>query len=372
MSLSPNQNPLDRLLRLSPWLAGALVAICFLALAMRLLLNAGPSDRAVIAAGSIQRGAAEVETPVSEREVSPAMDLSIRSTEHSTAVDVPRPERAATGEVRPTERDQWGEALGVVQRPQTPGSRSRLTVHGSRGESSPRESTANSGGQMASSRPLHPASASNTSSTQSPVIRSTASRLISGAPSSSGRGHTSFFGIEALGRRFAYVLDRSGSMGDPDNKPLAAAKQELLASLERLEGTHQFFLIFYNDDPAVFNPVGAGRQLVFADELNKQQARRFVQSIQARGGTRHYEALQKAIALRPDVIFLLTDGEPKDDLAAEELVRLTRSNEGIAQIHVVQFANAPYDGNSLVRLARENRGQHTYKALREIVSQREF
>jgi hypothetical protein len=209
-------------------------------------------------------------------------------------------------------------------------------------------------------------------STHSPVVRSTASRLISGA-AVTGQAHTSFFGVEAFGRRFAYVLDRSGSMGDPDNKPLSAAKQELLQSLARLADTHQFFLIFYNQEPTLFNPGGRrGRQLVFADDLNKEQARRFVQSVQALGGTRHYEALSRAIALRPDVIFLLTDGEPKDDLSAEELDRLTRSNGGIAQIHVVQFANTPYDGNSLVQLARENRGQHRYKSLREIVSQREF
>jgi hypothetical protein len=184
-----------------------------------------------------------------------------------------------------------------------------------------------------------------------------------GAGSLDARGYTSFFGIEAAGQRFAYVLDRSGSMGEPANKPLRAAKAELLASLEGLDSLQQFFLIFYNEDVRQFVPGARGRH--FADEGNKSAARRFVDSVQAQGGTRHFEALQRAINLRPDVIFLLTDGEQKDDLSDDELKRLNRLNGGLSQIHVIQFARAPYTSNSLVRLASENRGQHTYKNIRE-------
>jgi hypothetical protein len=179
------------------------------------------------------------------------------------------------------------------------------------------------------------------------------------------RGYTSFFGIEAGGQRFVYVFDRSGSMGEPQNEPLRAAKAELLASLERLDSLQQFFLIFYNEDVRQFVPGARGKH--FADEVNKSAARRFVDSVQAQGGTSHFEALQRAINLRPDVIFLLTDGEQKDDLSADELARLNRLNGGLSQIHVIQFAGAPYANNSLVQLAGENRGQHTYKNIREIM-----
>jgi hypothetical protein len=164
------------------------------------------------------------------------------------------------------------------------------------------------------------------------------------------------------------VLDRSGSMGEPANKPLRAAKAELLESLERLDGLQQFFLIFYNEDVRQFVPGPRARH--FADDANKTAARRFVDSVQAQGGTRHFEALQRAINLRPDVIFLLTDGEQKDDLSADELTRLSRLNGGLSQIHVIQFAGAAYAGNSLVQLANENRGQHNYKNIREIKKER--
>ena len=72
---------------------------------------------------------------------------------------------------------------------------------------------------------------------------------------------TSMFGVEAQGRKFVYVFDRSGSMGEPANRPLSAAKAELIQSLERLESVHQFHLIFYNTEPQVFNPTGVRGRL---------------------------------------------------------------------------------------------------------------
>jgi hypothetical protein len=180
---------------------------------------------------------------------------------------------------------------------------------------------------------------------------------------------TSMFGVEATGRKFVYVFDRSGSMGEPANRPLAAAKAELIQSLERLESVHQFHLIFYNTETRVFNPTGVRGRLVFGTDENKEAARRFIASISAEGGTNHYDPLLVAVRLRPDVIFLLTDGEQKDDLAGDDLAHIRRVNDGIAQIHVIQFASTPYASNSLKQLAAENRGQHTYYDIRKAVEQ---
>jgi len=136
------------------------------------------------------------------------------------------------------------------------------------------------------------------------------------------------FGIPGEGYKFVYVFDRSGSMGGSGRSALSAAKAELLASLESLEKTHQFQIIFYNDRPTKFNPTGNPDRLVFATERNKALARRFVASITAEGGTRHEEALIAAIKLQPDVIFFLTDAdEPK--LWPDQLARIHRMAAGI-------------------------------------------
>ena len=165
------------------------------------------------------------------------------------------------------------------------------------------------------------------------------------------------------------MFDRSSSMGVPKNQPLRAAKDELLASLSKLDSVNQFFLIFYNQGPVVFNPTGVSGRLVFATDLNKQSARSFVESVSAEGGTNHYAALRVAVGLHPDVIFLLTDGEPQDDLSADELADLKRLNVAAARIYVIQFAGSAYAANSLVRLAEENRGEHKYVDIRSPSSQ---
>jgi hypothetical protein len=364
MSIS-HDNLLDRLLRFAPWAAAALVGVCVTALVARVVSKSGSrSEPAAIAASA---GAEN--------------DDSRSKTVTSPHVAFP-PELATASEGRRTQAPAFGQRDSMARRappdPQTPSSKSKLEMHGVRR------------GPPAA-QPQRKAAPQATTSTFIASSRSIAADVKSGVtgadvPETSGwhgrrgdkgrgksgagagpldtRGYTSFFGIEASGQRFAYVLDRSGSMGEPANQPLRAAKAELLASLDRLDSLQQFFLIFYNEDVRQFVPGPRGRH--FADEANKSAARRFVESVQAHGGTRHFEALQRAINLRPDVIFLLTDGEQKDDLSSDELKRLSHLNGGLSQIHVIQFAGAPYAGNSLVQLANENRGQHTYKNVREI------
>jgi len=182
----------------------------------------------------------------------------------------------------------------------------------------------------------------------------------SGSRGIGGKARTQVFGIPGEGYKFVYVFDRSGSMGGSGRSALSAAKAELLASLASLEQTHQFQIIFYNDRPARFNPTGDPNRLVFANERNKTLAQRFVNSITAEGGTRHEEALIAAIKLHPDVIFFLTDAdEPK--LWPDQLARINRLAAGIT-IHAIEFGYGPQSDadNFLVRLARQNGGQHAY------------
>ena len=175
-----------------------------------------------------------------------------------------------------------------------------------------------------------------------------------------GYARTGVFGIESEGYKFIYVFDRSGSMGGHGGAPLAAAKSQLIDSLEHLGQTHQFQIIFYNDDPHVFNLTGSPSRLVFANDQNKTLAERFVGSITADGGTEHEEALTMALRMAPDVIFFLTDAdEPR--LSATQLQRIARANKG-AVINTIEFGYGPAfeSDNFLIRLARQNRGQHVY------------
>lgn len=175
-----------------------------------------------------------------------------------------------------------------------------------------------------------------------------------------GQANTSVYGLQAEGTKFLYVFDRSGSMSGYGGRPLRSAKAELIASLNDLDRTHQFQIIFYNEDPQVFRPDGRSPRLVFGDEQGRTLAQRFVGSIIAAGGTRHMQPLVMALAMRPDVIFFLTDAEePK--LSGEELQRIRRLNKG-TMIHAIEFGFGPSTGedNFLMQLARQNGGQHAY------------
>ena len=185
-----------------------------------------------------------------------------------------------------------------------------------------------------------------------------------------GYGKTSFYGIDAEGSKFVYVFDRSESMGyafysaeshtEFGGVPLRAAKAELLASLEELNSSQQFHIVFYNHQPMLFRPTSGTPRLLFATGENKRSARYFVSELPAAGGTNHLPALEIAIRMKPDVIFLLTDGEEKDDPTLEDIKQLERLNNGHASINLVQFAQEPRPDSTLVQLAKDSRGKYQF------------
>jgi len=158
-----------------------------------------------------------------------------------------------------------------------------------------------------------------------------------------------FFGLEASGERIVYVCDRSASMSEPDGVPMAAAKRELLASIEALGASRQFHLVFYNERQSVFEPPGGRGRPMFADETTLRDVRRFVEGTSAAGGTRHEQAILTALKLAPDVIFLLTDADAAHDLSAAEFDRLA-GRLGKARLMLVQFGGA--EGRRSPRLER--------------------
>src|SRR5262249_23000898 len=152
-------------------------------------------------------------------------------------------------------------------------------------------------------------------------------------------------------RTIVYVIDRSMSMGL--GGALATAKQELLASLERLPATARFQVIAYNRsaEPLLLGSGG----LEPATPEKKRRAASLIEGLDAVGGTEHVPALKRALALRPDVIYFLSDG---DDLQAEQVRALTVFNRGRSIIHAIELGHTRRTGEnrSLQILARENHG----------------
>lgn len=173
-----------------------------------------------------------------------------------------------------------------------------------------------------------------------------------------GKTTVQVFGAEGKGSSFVYVFDQSGSMDEYGGKPMQAAKNNLIKSFESLGSLHKFNLIFYNEKPYVWKT----NKMLFADEVNKAGAIKYIQGIIPRGGTKHYPALMEALRLNPEIIFFLTDGDENDKLRPGELEEINRRNGRIgAQINVIQFGVGEKRQAAFLRtLAAQNRGQYVY------------
>jgi len=190
---------------------------------------------------------------------------------------------------------------------------------------------------------------------------------------------TAIFGLVEEAQNFVYVFDRSQSMNSTFSytsegktvfsiTPLVAAKAELVKSLEDLNPGNKFHIIFYNHESWVFDPGGrtSHRGLITLTPDSRKRATGFVASVYGDGQTRHVPPLEMAIRMKPDVIYLLTDGEEKDDPSPDELARLRKLNKGKARINVIQFVFAPGVQSALEDLAKENGGRHIYMNISQL------
>ena len=96
--------------------------------------------------------------------------------------------------------------------------------------------------------------------------------------SGTGNGRTRFFQVAVEARSLVYVLDRSASMGL--NGSWAAARQELIGSLEPLPASVRFQVIVYNGTPQIL-PIAGRRQLAAATPENKREVADHLNSVRA-------------------------------------------------------------------------------------------
>ncbi len=158
---------------------------------------------------------------------------------------------------------------------------------------------------------------------------------------------TEFFGIRVEGRFFIYVLDCSGSMAFENR--MARAKSALRASVGRLQAPQRFRVIFYNDLPIPM----PGEVAQPADVDAKDQLARWLRLIEPEGQTDPRPALQQAIGLRPDAIFLLSDGEFPEGTVES----IARKNVRKIPIHCVDLS-AGEAGDQLKRIAAQSGGSY--------------
>jgi hypothetical protein len=193
-------------------------------------------------------------------------------------------------------------------------------------------------------------------------------------PSSS----TSMFGVKDEGARILFVFDRSDSMNSVFTlttggksvsvTPLDAAKAELMKSLNDLAPEAEFQIVFYNDVPAAFPDPYAQGGISHANPQTKSLAQSFVYGMIAERDTNHMGGLEMALALKPDVVFLMTDAEAKDDLSSAQVRNFEKVCRRIgARINVIHFCYEPRTNSTLIGLAEKTGGKFKTILIRSLV-----
>lgn len=189
----------------------------------------------------------------------------------------------------------------------------------------------------------------------------------------SGAG-ASFFGLEAQGRRFVYIIDVSGSMDSEafdNHSRLHVTRSELSRSVSGLLETSEFAILLFAFDSGSLYP----RSWIPATERNVIDARARIGSLSTDSdalrkwginrpqGTDPRDAFEDAFRLRPsaDAIYFMTDGE-FDETIVEFIANLNRRAR--MPVHCVLFTET--DSGVQIKseprmreIARQSGGQYT-------------
>jgi hypothetical protein len=174
-----------------------------------------------------------------------------------------------------------------------------------------------------------------------------------------GQGGRGFFGAggDDEAAKIVYVVDRSGSMTDS----IDFVKYELKRSIGELGEAKEFHVIFYSSGPPVEMPT---RRLVNGTERNKQLAFEFIDGVIAQGETDPSKALERAFDAKPDLIYLLTDGE--FDRAIIDLVKRLNVGEKVT-VHTIGFLYKTGEA-VLKQIAEQNHGSYKFVSEQDLAT----
>ena len=183
-----------------------------------------------------------------------------------------------------------------------------------------------------------------------------------------GANMATFAGVRGSNaRRIVYAIDASGSMVPY----LQVVVDELDRSLQGLSPQQEFSVIFFQGSEAIEMPP-AGEMVAATGEQRGKAIRWINGNVVPAGGTNPLVAIETALALKPDVIFLLSQNitgygqfevDQRDLLALLDKLNPKNANgRRAAQINCIQFID-PDPLDTMRKIAEEHGGPNGYKFL---------
>ncbi len=153
-----------------------------------------------------------------------------------------------------------------------------------------------------------------------------------------------------LARSVVYVMDRSGSMGET----FSLLQRELMRAIGSLNDDQTFNVIWFNEGPAT----QLAEEMLPATIGNKREAFRAIKRIFPTGQTQPVDAVRLGLTHKPDVLFLLSDGDFGEN--NQQVVKMInqKNKRKATMINTILFVyDAGGDGERVLRaIAEANKG----------------
>jgi len=159
-------------------------------------------------------------------------------------------------------------------------------------------------------------------------------------------------------RELIFIIDTSGSMGGAS---IRQARQALQLAIKKLTPEDRFNIIQFNSYTSQLYP-----NAVSANRSNINQALRYINSLNASGGTEMLPALQAALPLGRHAdsskgnhvrqVVFLTDGSVSNEF---QLFELIKNRLGDSRLFTIGIGSAP-NSHFMNKAARYGRGTYTY------------
>jgi hypothetical protein len=166
---------------------------------------------------------------------------------------------------------------------------------------------------------------------------------------------SNFMGTSGNATKVIYLVDASGSMLGV----FGALKQQLKESVNALDVTagQEFNIVIFSDDN-VFPLFKNGMEIASAD--NKHKAMEFIDNAVSTGGTQPIPAIKFALAERPELLYVLTDGF--DQIASfDDVINAFKAGNPDGKMHIncifLQSDEDPKLVSVLKQIAKDGHGE---------------